>query len=125
MITTNIIVSMDDEPCWMAQPDWDTLVEGIHSIVEDHRKLSQATEPTYTFEARGHVRVALVKSRVMRKYLKDIVNLVQELLRDLDRSVRKTSDRTVMVSFHHTDFNESLIVSKDSSEPWETFIQAK
>jgi hypothetical protein len=113
----NFLVSIDDESFSLPVPVWQAWETRLHATLSAFHQAAGTTEPFYQYRASGALRVTLFKGRVRREVVQNLYALVQTTMQDAGLPEGKTT------GVHITDFDKSRIVTTDSSEPWETFIQ--
>lgn len=118
-IATSVLLGIDDEPMFLPEEVWTGIRDKAFDHVKFFHKLAQSTEDCYLFEAAGHNRVVQIRGRIFTTDVKRLAEQIQHLL----ASFELPTPTVAMLTLLATDFNRSLIVTKDAVKPWDKFIR--
>lgn len=125
-LLTHIIVGIDDEPMFMTGSQWGWLRDGAFGIIEQYHLHAASTEDCILFDAVIHPRVVQIRGMVLKEDVKRIAGQLKELLDSVQYPADLSDDsrqQTIsMLTLLATDFNRSLIITRDAVNPWGKFI---
>ena len=123
-LLTHIIVGIDDEPMFMTGPQWSRLRDGAFGVIEQYHLYAQSTEDCILFEAALKQRVVQIRAMVLKEDVKRIAGQLKELLGSIQPDEEDRPKTISMLTLLATDFNRSLIITRNAVKPWDKFIRS-
>lgn len=126
-LLTHIIVGIDDEPMFMTGSQWSRLRDGAFGIIEQYHLYAASTEECILFDAALKQRVLQIRAMALKEDVKRIADQLKELLDSVlssDEPPEGRQQTISMLTLLATDFNRSLIITRDAVKPWDKFIRS-
>lgn len=108
----NLIIHLDDESQKLDPDVWKNLEEVVFNLALSYHDEAGSTEPCYLMRVVNRNRVSYIKCRVKEEVIHMVYDAVQYFMK------KYQVPDSMSVSVLATDFNQSIIVTKDTIEPW-------